>query len=313
MLKVKFVDGAEDIRPQTMEILKRHFGDVQECDDPDFLFYGPFTHEHLKFDCVRIMWTGENLRPDFNICDYAVGFDRMDFPDRYVRIPLYYFYQEDYKIAREKHLHVDENAAKRKFCNFVYSNQNAPQREEMFRLLSAYKQVDSGGRFMNNIGGPVADKIAFQSGYKFTIAFENSSTPGYATEKILHAFSAGTVPIYWGDPEIAKDFNDKAFINCHAYGSLEEVVQKVIEIDQDDALYEQMLREPIGTPEQFPENPIEKWEEFVVHICSQTPGAAIRRNNLVIGKDYQEDMKWMRADLERYHKSIVRRLWNKIR
>lgn len=34
--------------------------------------------------------------------------------------------------------------------------------------------------------------------YKFTIAFENQSYPGYVTEKIADALMAGTVPIYWG-------------------------------------------------------------------------------------------------------------------
>ena len=65
----------------------------------------------------------------------------------------------------------------------------------MFEALSWYQQVSSGGRYKNNIGGPVDDKLKFQRKHKFVIAFENTATPGYTTEKIIGAFAAGAVPI----------------------------------------------------------------------------------------------------------------------
>ncbi|MGH7793264.1 MAG: glycosyltransferase family 10 domain-containing protein, partial [Thermodesulfobacteriota bacterium] len=34
--------------------------------------------------------------------------------------------------------------------------------------------------------------------YNFILAFENTDYPGYITEKIIHAFMAGTIPLYWG-------------------------------------------------------------------------------------------------------------------
>lgn len=297
MLKVKFVDLPSDsIKKKTLPILQKHFGDVIECDDPDFLFYSVFGYEHLKYDCVRIQWIGENLRPDFNICDYAIGFDHMEFGDRYIRIPLYYFYLEDYEKAIYKHLDVSvPRASDKKFCNFIYSNSAAsPERECFFNMLSEYKRVDSGGKYINNIGEPVANKYEFQKQYKFSIAFENSSTDGYVTEKILQAFAAGTVPIYWGNPSVEKDFNGRAFINCHNYSTFEDVIKRVIEIDNNDELYYQYLREPIGTPTQFPANSLEKYEEFLVHICSQKPSKAIRRSNIMYGKLYQEEQKIFR-------------------
>lgn len=314
MLKVKFVDmPSEAIKNKTMSILRKHFEDVVECDDPDYLFYSVFGYEHLKYDCVRIEWLGENLRPDFNICDYAIGFDHLQFLDRYKRIPLYYFYAEDYARAREKHLCKLGDAENKKFCNFVYSNNKASgEREEFYKLLSTYKQVDSGGRYMNNIGGPVENKYEFQRQYKFSIAFENSSTDGYVTEKILQAFAAGTIPIYWGDPSVTKDFNEKAFINCHAYSNFEEVMSKVIEIDQNDELYYQYLREPIGDNEHFPQNPLEEYEKYIVDICSQTPDKAMRRSNIMYGLQYQEDQKKIRID-EKEQTESRRGIWGRIR
>ena len=85
----------------------------------------------------------------------------------------------------------------------------------MFEELNKYKRVDSGGRYLNNIGRPegVRDKFAFQSEHKFSLTFENSAHLGYTTEKLLQGFSAGTIPIYWGDPAVENCFNPKAFIN----------------------------------------------------------------------------------------------------
>ncbi|MCM1540484.1 MAG: glycosyltransferase family 10 [Blautia sp.] len=318
MLKIKFVDmpsGA--LREKTLPLLHKHFGEVIECDSPDFLFYSVFGYEHLKYDCVRIQWIGENLRPDFNICDYAIGFDHMEFRDRYCRIPLYFFYVNDYEKAINKHMfYCNQDISLKKFCNFVYSNADASlERTVFFKLLSAYKHVDSGGKYMNNIGKPVEDKYEFQREYKFSIAFENSSTDGYTTEKILQAFAAGTIPIYWGNPAVGEDFNEKSFINCHSYASFEDVVNRVIEIDVNDSLYYQYMREPIGSKEQFPQDPLGKYEEFLVYICSQSPMEAIRRSNIMYGKQYQQEQREFRFATERDERkcSVIGRGLKRIR
>ena len=78
---------------------------------------------------------------------------------------------------------------------------------------------------MNNMPGidPVPGqidwkaKVEFLRAYKFVVAFENSSAPGYNTEKLTHAIEADAMPIYWGDPEIGRSFNTGRFINAHDY------------------------------------------------------------------------------------------------
>lgn len=315
MLKVKFVDYPEcDVIDTTLNILKEEFGNVQVCDDPDFLFYSVFGHEHLNYDCVRIFWTGENIQPDFNICDYAIGFSHMEFGDRYRRIPLYCFYLEDYEKAKNKHL-ISENKIreKTKFCNFVYSNGDASyEREYFFDVLSNYKVVDSGGKFRNNIGGPINSKYEFQKDYKFSIAFENSSFNGYTTEKILQAFSAGTVPIYWGNPDVAKDFNEKSFINCHKYADFSEVIELIKKIDNDDDLFQAYLHQPIGDEIQFPADALKEYRDYIVAICKQEPKTAFRRSNILRGKWYQDDMKKAFFPTQVSWKGIVYRKAKKI-
>lgn len=294
MLKVKFVDfWAENnfVKETILDILNRHFEGVVESEDPDFLFYSASGHNHLNYNCVRIMFLGENLCPDFNICDYAIGFNYIDFEDRYLRFPLYYFYRSDYELAIKKHaISEDELLGKKKFCNFVYSNANGvAERKTFFELLSKYKKVDSGGKFLNNIGGAVENKLVFQQQYKFSIAFENSSTNGYTTEKIIQAFAAGTIPIYWGDPKVGQEFNEKSFINCHNYNSFEEVVQEVERIDKDEKLFRQYIEQPIYS--EIVRNPFDEFEKFIINICSQLPHEALRRSNTQWGERYQDTQK----------------------
>ena len=64
--------------------------------------------------------------------------------------------------------------------------------------LNNYKNIDMGGKVLNNVGGLVKDKIKFLSSYKFSIAMENSEGQRYISEKILDSFMAGTIPIYYG-------------------------------------------------------------------------------------------------------------------
>ncbi len=316
-MKVKFVDfwdGTNFIKDVTLRILRAHFEEVEEGDDPDFVFYSVFGYEHLKYDCVRIFITGENLQPDFNICDYGIGFSYMIYEDRYQRVPLYLFYEEDMEKALQKHLLSEEQLQqKTKFCNFVYSNgKAAKERDRMFELLSSYKQVDSGGKYRNNVGGPVEDKYEFQKEYRFSIAFENSSTNGYTTEKLLQAFAAGTIPIYWGDPRVGEIFNEKAFINCHAYSSFDEIAERICEIDHDPELFRQYIKEPIfrsGTEEY---QNLNAYEKFLIHIVSQAPEEAMRRNNGGTGRKYQYEQLEMRKNYRKKKKSVIARIKKKI-
>ena len=83
-------------------------------------------------------------------------------------------------------------------------------------------------------------KINFISHYKFTIAFESQSLShmDYFTEKITHPFFAGSIPIYYGCPNIARYFNPASFINGHDYDSFEDLATRVRQVDQDDRLYQ---------------------------------------------------------------------------
>lgn len=302
-MKIQFTENVFCEKP-TLRIMQELFENVEVSDEPDFLFCSPVkNYQMFQYDCPRIFVTGENIVPDFNCVDYAVGFHYMEFEDRYLRVPLYRFYEYEYGLALNKHQRTLDVHADRKFCNFVYSNGRdaMKERDEFFFKLSNYKRVDSGGRHLNNIGGPVDSKLVFQSEYKFTIAFENAVSNGYTTEKILHAFASGTVPIYYGNPRIAEDFNEDAFINCHRYSSFEEVIEKIKEIDADENQYQRMIHAPIFKDMDNQKEPLRDYKEFLYHICKQDTCSAMRRCNDCWGARLQKENE----QAQRYLKSLT--------
>ena len=228
------------------KILSKHWA-LELSEEPDVLFYSNYGEKHMQYSCLRIFVSCENERPDLNVCDYSFSFD---YPtnERNYRFPLYRRCREykDLLLQRDVENIISQN---RKFCSFMVSNQRAKERIDFYNKLSTYKAVDSGGKYLNNIDGPVEigrqNKVAWLRNYKFNITFENTSYPGYTTEKILEAFVSGTIPIYWGNPLIGRDFNPKAFINCHDFKSFDEVIEHVKEVDQDEALYREYLSQPM--------------------------------------------------------------------
>lgn len=216
-----------------------------------YLFFSAFGNNYLEYKCIRIFVTGENLCPNFNLCDYAIGFEYMELEDRYIRFPIYLWdqYSKDYDLILKDRKELYGNVPeKREFCGMVVSNNlfADPMRENLFKAICEYKKVDSGGSAFNNIGQPngVKDKNEFLSHYKFSIASENSSYSGYCTEKLMQAFAAGNVPIYWGDRRASEVFNKDAFIDCTGL-TVEQAVEKVKAVDGDDEIYLNMLNSNI--------------------------------------------------------------------
>jgi len=54
---------------------------------------------------------------------------------------------------------------------------------------------------------PVKLKEEGLADYMFSVAMENDSYETYFTEKILDCFATGTIPVYWGAPDIGEHFN----------------------------------------------------------------------------------------------------------
>ena len=177
---------------------------------------------------------------------------------------------------------------------------SAPEREQLVEAINQYKPVALGGKWRNNVGGPVEDKIAFQSAYRFVLAIENYSAPGYLTEKFAQAAQSNAIPIYWGDPTISQYINPKAFINCHDFDTREALVSHIRQLDCDNEAFHAMLTEPWFKQGQEPND----WQDatftdFLSNIFNQHHKNAYRRNRSRWGiktekRSYQKSLKFLK-------------------
>lgn len=268
-IKINFSDfwgGFNKTDNYFYNLLKDEF-DVEISNSPDYLFFSVFGNQHLYFNCKKIFYTGENVVPPLGYCQYSFSFDYLD-DDRNYRLPHYLLYDGYYELSRTKI--IDESMSKRKFCNFVASNGNCRERNQFVEMLSKYKKVDCGGRWMNNIGYAVRDKRKFQSEYKFSIAFENNAYrpqhPGYTTEKILDPMTVNSIPLYWGNPQIYKEFNVKSFVNFYDFGNFNDMIEYIIELDKDDSKYMDVLSQPWFNGDIPDSNKIENIKSFLYKI-----------------------------------------------
>jgi len=215
---------------------------------------------------TRIFYNNENIRPDIK-CEWSFGTDyEEDIKcQNYMRHPNYARNGAGLDLIKPDNYMDQVISAKSKFCAFVYSHR-VPIRDEFFGVLSKYKRVDSPGMCCTN-AKPIGkyssahhsrfrsadffgEKLNYLKEFKFAIIFENSSYPGYISEKIYHAMLAGCIPIYWGNPLISMDFNPKSFISSYdkkhksTKSMFEYLVSRVEHIDNDETAYKQMLSEP---------------------------------------------------------------------
>ena len=296
VVKMNFVDFWPGFDYESFFIyrfLSRYYK-IELSENPDFLFCSSFGYNHWKYkDCIKIYYTGENLVPDFNIYDYGISFYHLSFDDRYLRFPLWLTYCWNVldKIE-EKEDYNFESLLNRKFCNFVYSNGGwaDPIREKFFKRLSKYKKVDSGGKYLNNIGYCVPDKLVFIKDYKFTIAIENSVVPGYTTEKIIEPMMVNSMPIYYGDPIVENDFNMKSCVHLRDYQSLDDAVEAIIELDKQDELYYSKLRENWFSRVHIKEFYEKELESFLLNIVSKDKSEVSRLTDYGFSRRYRKEM-----------------------
>lgn len=133
-----------------------------------------------------------------------------------------------------------------------------------------YKKVDCPGMVLHNMDtdelpsrwskNSYQGKVNFIRKYKFTIAFEKCLMDGYTTEKLIQPFMAGSIPIYYGNPLVAEEFNRNAFIDCNVFDNdFDAVIEEIKRIDNDSELAKYMiLQSPVRSDYDF------AWEEHLL-------------------------------------------------
>lgn len=280
--------------------LKQNGYNVEVSDDPDYLICDVWIdrpYEYCGKPQVRIMVSPENYIPDFNLIDYAISPYPISFGDRHFHRPVcaspadhwYALPKKDRKYTKEF------LSTKEYFANFIASHESEFQiRGDFFKRLCEYKRVESPGTYLNNMPDGMTvtwindSKVNFQRKCKFTLCFESTLHYGFVTEKLMDAFYADTIPIYYGSSYAAEIFNKDAFINVADYDSFEAAIEKIIELDQDDEKYLQMLSQPILVDPEYPEKLDAELKAFICHIFEQPLEKAYRRSRYLLPQFYDD-------------------------
>ena len=314
-VKVKFVgfwDFYDFKKSLVCKAISKNYNLV-ESEDPDYIICSLFTflhHEYCQYPQVRIFLSEENYLPNFNLVDYAISGYPLSLSDRHVYMPgcIDDFGHCESLAAKERHYDASFLETKTLFANFIASHESEHNfRGDFFKKLCAYKKVTSAGSYLNNMpNGETVDwkddsKQSLQRKCKFTLCFESTSHNEFITEKITDAFMADTIPVYFGSTAAKDIFNPKAFIDCSDYDSFDDVIAKIIEIDNDDELFLEMMNQPIFNNPNFVQERLAALETFFCNIFEQPVEKAYRRSRVYSPKRDEDNINTCTAH------------WNEIR
>lgn len=296
-----------------LDILKKHY-DVQVCDDPDYVFcgvlytgyfnQGAYDQYILKYPKIRIMLDGENLVPDYNLVDYAICQYPIEYYDRNCYFPCgieaFTNRRTFFRELQDKDRNYPDEILKSKeyFASFIASHDSEHNiRGDFFKALNARKRVESVGSYLNNMpNGEMVDwldgsKEEFLKKCKFSLCLESTDQEGVMADKIVEAFYADTVPIYYGSSNVKDIFNPKAFIDISDYPDFDTAIDRILEIESNDELYLEMIRQPIFSNQKYPEEKYDELERFLCNIFDQPLENAYRRSRCVAGENHEMFMK----------------------
>jgi len=284
-LRLGFANTFDNAKRFFTDVLGQRYNIIRDDVMPDYLIFGDanFGQNHMEFDPLKIkkiFYTGENVRPNYFSYDHSLSFDHENSP-RHYRLPLYVLEMwalvadgvypnwesilQTNQTVNEKRLH---------YAAYVQSNPNCFPRTEFVKKLMKDHLVICAGPHLNNTGIVLPrDNIKWKTDLCrdsiFTICYENGSHPGYVTEKILNAFCAASIPVYWGSRTIGRDFNEAAFINRFNFSSDEAMIDYMDEVYADPIKCLEIMNQPAFKDNLKPdvcylETFLDWWERYVI-------------------------------------------------
>lgn len=123
---------------------------------------------------------------------------------------------------------------------------NRSRRTEYVRELMRHMPVDSYGKVLNT-RPLVADngrqtKLETIARYRFTLAFENSVSRDYVTEKFYDPLLVGSVPVYLGAPNVIDHAPAaSSYIDVREFGNPRQLARFLIDLSSDEERYARYL------------------------------------------------------------------------
>lgn len=210
-----------------------------------------FKDEFLTKSSKKIVWyTGENVRPPLGV-NVSLSFDQDLFSGTNIYFPLIYD-----TLLTSLLRDTDPIFGNRIESEYLFSTRECRKIPELsattfvnnataFRVLATqeFQKVLDLTIFGRMSGKILNRKSEIKDRFKFAICFENDSYPGYITEKLLHAYALGSVPVYWGNLGRESHLNRKSFIQADDFDSLADLSLFLKSMTAD--VYESIYNEPL--------------------------------------------------------------------
>ncbi|CAA6667687.1 unnamed protein product [Spirodela intermedia] len=139
------------------------------------------------------------------------------------------------------------------------SSRCLPRRDQLAKSFLSLVPHHSFGKCLNNVGG-LNMALTFypecsatggaaedphwydhlhcaMSHYKFVLAIENTAVDSYVTEKLFYALDAGSVPIYFGAPNVADFVPPNSIVDGSKFSSMKELAAHVKSLAVDPVAY----------------------------------------------------------------------------
>jgi hypothetical protein len=261
-IKIATLGVAKDFQASLIPAIIRSLGYSPIWSAPsncELLIYGPFFEEKKKRNWVpkplrplfkaetkssqdqkvsrankplSLLITGENVRHDFQNCDYSISFDLGISNPHHFRMP-YWMEMIDWsaegitgnqnpRFGRLLNLDrlcspLGETFLSRPHKAAIFASHLREPRGTLLEAVKKQIEVVEFGRSFNpqikNHSESGLIKFDELQNFAFNLCPENGMHPGYYTEKIPEAFMAGCLPITWADENVKIDFNPHALIN----------------------------------------------------------------------------------------------------
>jgi len=232
---------------------------VSSPEEADLLICSIFGDQHDKFlgktPIIRFLGEPRTFTPAVGVA--TLGFDFDDETVLNYRLPLWLL-QFDWFCAGRSYLnpnsliqpnliHKARNVEKRKyFAVSVFNHDPIGNRVRMLEaLIASGLPVSAYGKPFGNWFYGEETKLSILTNFQFNICFENSLLAGYHTEKLIHAYFAGCIPVYWGSSTHVLDFNPNAYLFLHNGTDETSLVQEMIEIANSPSRMARMIEQPL--------------------------------------------------------------------
>jgi len=147
------------------------------------------------------------------------------------RSSKYVFLPPDISILDEKYYKIH---SKSKLVSMIYSHKKQLAGHKL-RFAIAEKLIPKIGfsdkidLYGSGTGVYLEDKGSACVDYMFQIAIENSKVINYYGDKILDCFVTGSIPIYWGCPNIGDFFDERGIIIFNTAAELRDILLSIDE------------------------------------------------------------------------------------